>query len=103
MSSLKAVLTFDDSWDDEAVRNAFADNENFPGVTVSEITSTECSGCARQGNGSAEQQTDNSDYAAALWNELTSDINEPRLREVALITISRERLNVALEAVRHCA
>jgi len=59
MSSLKAVLTFDDSWDDEAVRNAFADNDQFPGVTLAEVTSTECGVCARQNKGSAEQQTDN--------------------------------------------
>jgi len=47
MSQLKAILTFDDSWDDEAVRNAFADNDQFPGVTVLklEVFRMECKVC----------------------------------------------------------
>jgi hypothetical protein len=92
MSGLKAVLTFDDSWDDEAVRNAFADNDQFPGVTVAEVTSAACSGCARQNKGSAEQQTDNSDYTAALYGALIGDFNETDVQFIIKVV---ERLNSA--------
>lgn len=48
MSRLRAVITFDDSWDDEAVRNAFVDNDQFIGVVSVEISSAGCGECARQ-------------------------------------------------------
>jgi hypothetical protein len=71
MSRLKAILTYDDSWDEESIRNAFEDNDQFSGIVSVEISSTECGGCARKSKGSAEQQTDNNDYATALrlYNE----------------------------------
>ena len=55
MSRLKAILTYDDSWDEEAIRNAFEDNDQFPGIVSVEVSSTECGGCARQSKGSSEQ------------------------------------------------
>jgi len=59
MGGFKAVLTFDDSWDADSVRNTLADYDHVPGVTVS--ASSECNEVARQSKGSAEQQTDNSE------------------------------------------
>jgi hypothetical protein len=71
MSNLKAILTFDESWDDEAIRNAFADNDQFPGVIVSEVTSAECGGCARQEIKVAEQTPTNTGSPKLPdWNEV---------------------------------
>ena len=62
MGGFKAVLTFDDSWDADSVRNTLADYDHVPGVTVSALS--ECNEVARQNKGSAEQQTDNSESDA---------------------------------------
>jgi hypothetical protein len=72
--SIKAVITFDDSWDEDGVRSVFEDNDQLAGVVTVWIPPTDCSGCTRKHTGSAEPQTDNSDYAAALrvyeeWGE----------------------------------
>jgi len=45
---MQALVTFDDSWDEEAIRNAFTDNENIAGVRTVEIVQSHCGKCARQ-------------------------------------------------------
>lgn len=43
--SIKAVITFDDSWDEEGVRNAFEDNDQYAGIVSVEIRSGGCGNC----------------------------------------------------------
>lgn len=51
---MKVKVTFDDSWDEESIINAFVDNDQFPGVISVLVVPSHCVKCKNESNESEE-------------------------------------------------
>jgi hypothetical protein len=51
---VKAEVTFDDSWDEDAIINAFMDNDQFPGVVSVQVIQSHCGKCIQKQSNESE-------------------------------------------------
>ena len=78
---MQALVTFDDSWDEEAIVNAFMDNDQLPGVLVVKVVPS-CGGkCAAEESGRCANTSTNTAMPKCLscrWRD-TCPINKSEI------------------------
>ena len=47
---MRVVIEFDDSWDEDSIKNAFEDNDNFAGIISVDVVGCKQCKCKNIGN-----------------------------------------------------
>lgn len=90
---MKAEVIFDDSWDEDAIVNAFTDNDQFPGVISVRVVPSHCGKCAAETveqNGQNAQQSQSDEYKESL-SEIERWINDKNMASSPTMQVEQVR------------